>query len=163
MGLICLLAAHLLQCWSNLSLHLESGLLLLCFYIALWLWQFLWVVRRWVVFAPSSLCVWSQRLWRSLQIILLCQGFLHIHLLEFGSLNLWCHGLISLKAILVLIYLIIVRSCCLQRFPWLSFTICPYNLLLLAGLLDYTCVRTELFYVSSYWSVSSGTSLYKSP
>ena len=34
MGLMCLLAAHLLQYWSSLCLHLERRLLLSCFYIA---------------------------------------------------------------------------------------------------------------------------------
>ena len=63
-----------------------------CFYIAsLWLWWFLWIGPRQVVFAPSSLCVWSQRPWRSQrprrsqQIILWHQVFLHVHLLEFDG------------------------------------------------------------------------------
>ena len=56
-------------------------LLLLCFYIAsLWLRRFICIGRRREVFAPSSLCVWSQRPERSRQIILLHQGFLHVHL-----------------------------------------------------------------------------------
>ena len=71
-----LLAAHLQQCQSSLCLHLRSGVLLSCFYKAsLWLRRFLWVGRKRVVFAPSSLCVWSQRPWQSRQIILLPQGF----------------------------------------------------------------------------------------
>ena len=77
MGLMCPLATHLLQCPSSLCLHPGSGLLPSCFYItSLWLRRFLWVVRRRVVFAPSSLCVWSQRPWRSWQIILLPLGFI---------------------------------------------------------------------------------------
>ena len=52
----------------------------------LWLWRFLCVGRRGVVIAPSVLCVWSQRLWRSWRIILLLLGFLRIHLLEFNRL-----------------------------------------------------------------------------
>ena len=72
MGLICPLAAHLRQCQRSLCLHPVSKLLLLCFCIASsWLWQFLWEDRRAEVFAPSSLCVWSQMPWRSLQIIVL--------------------------------------------------------------------------------------------
>ena len=75
-GLMCLLATHLRQCWSSLCLHPGSGLLLLCFYMAsLWLLRFLWVGRRRVVYALSFLCVWSQRPWRSRQIILLPLGF----------------------------------------------------------------------------------------
>ena len=63
---MCLLAAHPWQCRS--SLYPGSGHLLLCFYIAsLWLWQFLWVGRWPVEFAPSFLCVWGQRPWRSRQ------------------------------------------------------------------------------------------------
>ena len=47
MGLMCLLIAHLVQCWSSLCLHPESRLLLSCFYIAsLWLQQFLWEGHR---------------------------------------------------------------------------------------------------------------------
>ena len=81
MGQMCLLVAHLLHCRSSLCLHPVSRLLLLCFYIAsLSLWRCLWRGCRWEVFAPSSLCVWSQRPWRSRQMILLPQGFLHIHL-----------------------------------------------------------------------------------
>ena len=84
MGLMYLLAAHLLQCWSSVCLHPGSGLLLLGFYIAsLWLRQFLWVGCRQVVFTLSFVCVWSQRPWQSRQIILLPIGFLHVHLLEF--------------------------------------------------------------------------------
>ena len=57
-----------------ICLHLVIELLLLCFYIAsLWLRRFLWGDRRREVLAPSSLCVWSQMPWRSLQItVLLC-------------------------------------------------------------------------------------------
>ena len=48
-----------------------------CFHIAsFWLRRFLWVSRRRVVFAPFSLCLWSQRLGRSRQIMLLPLGFL---------------------------------------------------------------------------------------
>ena len=65
---MCLIAAQLLQSWSSLCLHSGSGLLLSCFYItSLRLWQFLWVVRRRVVFSPSSLCVLSQKTWRNRQ------------------------------------------------------------------------------------------------
>ena len=57
-----------------------------CFYIAsLWLRQFLWIGRWREVFAPSYLCVWSQRPWQSRQIILLLRGFLHVHLQEFDG------------------------------------------------------------------------------
>ena len=83
MGLMCLIVAHPLQCQSSLCLHPGSGLLLLCFYIAsLWLQRFLWGGRGWVVFTPTSLCVLSQRPWRSRQIILLLLRFLLIHLVE---------------------------------------------------------------------------------
>ena len=59
MGLMCLLAAHLLRCQSSLYLHLGSGFLISCFYIAsVLLWWFLLVGRRRIVFAPSSLCAW---------------------------------------------------------------------------------------------------------
>ena len=97
MGLMCLLAVHLLQCQSNLCLHPRSGLLLSCSYLAiLWLRQLLWVGRRQVVFAPSILCVWSRRPWRSQQIILLPVGFLHIHLQEFNGsskfVTLWIYS-----------------------------------------------------------------------
>ena len=52
-------------------------------------------------FAPSSFC---QKPWGSLQITVLPRGFLQEHLLEFDRLvNLWCSGLISPKAILVLL------------------------------------------------------------
>ena len=71
MGLMCLLAVHLLQWQSSLCLHPESRLLLSCFYIAsLWLRRFLWVGRRRVVFVLSFLCSW-----RSWQMILLPLGF----------------------------------------------------------------------------------------
>ena len=40
---------------------------------------FIWVDHRRVVFAPSSLCVWSQGSWRSQRIILLPLGLLHVH------------------------------------------------------------------------------------
>ena len=64
--------------WSSLCLHLENRLLLWCFYRAsLWLRWFLLVGCRRVVFAPSFLCEWSQRPWRSRQIILLPQFFAH--------------------------------------------------------------------------------------
>ena len=73
---MCLLAIHLLQYRSNLCLHQRAEFFFLCFYIAsLRLRQFLWIGRKRVVFAPSSLCVWSQRPWRSRQIIVLRQGF----------------------------------------------------------------------------------------
>ena len=63
---MCLLAAPLLQCRSSLCLHLRSGLLLLCFYIAsLWLRRFLWVGRRRIVFASTSLCVWIKAMAKS--------------------------------------------------------------------------------------------------
>ena len=88
MGLICLLADHLLRCRSRHWLHPRSGLLFSCFYIAsLWLQRFLKVGRWRVVFALSSICVWRQRPWRSRQIILLPLGFLHVHLLEFEGLS----------------------------------------------------------------------------
>ena len=80
---MCLLAAHLLRYRSSLCLHPGDGLLLPCFYIvSLWLRLFLRVGRRQVVFAPSFLSVWSQRPWRSRQIILLPLSFLHVHLQE---------------------------------------------------------------------------------
>ncbi len=80
---MCLLAAHLQQYRSSLCLHPESESLLLCFYIAsLWLRRFIWVGRWRVVFGPSFLCVWSQRPWRSRQIILLPRGFLHVHVVK---------------------------------------------------------------------------------
>ena len=73
---MCLVAAPLLQCRSSLCLHPGSRLLLSCFYIAsLWLWRFLLVCRRRVVFAPSFLCAWSQRHTRCRQIISLPLGF----------------------------------------------------------------------------------------
>ena len=75
---MCLFATHLLQCRSSLCLHPGNGLLLSCFYIAsLWLRWFLWVGRERVLLAPSFICVWTQRPWRSRQIILLPLGFLH--------------------------------------------------------------------------------------
>ena len=75
MGIMCLLAANLLQCWSSLCLHPRSRLLLSCFYIAsLWLRWFLWVSCRRVVFPLAFLCVWSQRPWQSRQMILLPLG-----------------------------------------------------------------------------------------
>ena len=87
MGLMCLLAVHLLQYRSCLCLHPGSGLLLWYFYIAsLWLRQFLWIGRRRVAFAPSFLCVWSYRPWWSRQ-ILLPVGFLHVHVQEFDGLS----------------------------------------------------------------------------
>ena len=47
MGLMCLLAVHLLKCQSNLCLYPGSRLLILCFYIAsIWLWCFLWVENK---------------------------------------------------------------------------------------------------------------------
>ena len=65
-------------------LHPVSGLLLSCFYIAsLWLLRFLLGGRRREVFAPSSIYIWGQRPWQSRQIILLRQGFLHVHRLEY--------------------------------------------------------------------------------
>ena len=73
MGLMCPLAAHLLQCRSSLCLHLGSELLLLCFFHSIIMAAtvfFLLGCKR-VVFVPFSLCVWSQRPWRSRQIILL--------------------------------------------------------------------------------------------
>ena len=71
-----LLATPLLQCRSSLCLYPGSGLLLSCFYIAsLWLRRFLSVSRRRVVFAPSFLCVWSQKPWRSRQIIISTSRF----------------------------------------------------------------------------------------
>ena len=93
---MCLLAVHLLQCPSSLCLYPGSGLSLSCFYIAsLWLQRFLWVGLRRVVFAPSSLCVWSQRSWRSRQIILLPLGFPHVHLIEFVYTALQCRSSMS--------------------------------------------------------------------
>ena len=66
-----------------------SGLVFSCFYISsLLLRRFLWVGRRRVVFSPSSLCVWSQRSWRSRQIILLRQGFCMYTLNSIYSPNL---------------------------------------------------------------------------
>ena len=104
--LICLLSAHLLQCLSSLSLHPGSGLWLSCFYItSLWLQRFLWVGRRWVVFAPYSPCVWNQRPWRSRRIILLSLGFFFCTYTckdSTDSQNLWCRGSISPKVVLVL-------------------------------------------------------------
>ena len=59
---MCLLAVHLLQCQSNLCLHLENGLLLWCFYReSLWPRRFLLVGRRRVESTPSFRCEWSQR------------------------------------------------------------------------------------------------------
>ena len=93
---MCLLATHLQQCRSSLCLHPWSALLFSCFYIAsLWLLRFLWVGRKRVIFAPSSLCLWSQKPLRSWQIILLRQVFFNVHFLEFD-------GSISQKSILVL-------------------------------------------------------------
>ena len=84
-----LLAAHLQQCQRSLCLHPVSELLLLCFYKAsLWLRRFLWGDHRLEAFAPSSRCVWSQRPWRNLQIILSSQGFFSDkHLLKFDGLS----------------------------------------------------------------------------
>ena len=56
-----------------------------CFYIAsLWLRWFLWEDRRSEVFAPSSLCVWSQMPWRSLQMIVSPRDVLYEHLIFDG-------------------------------------------------------------------------------
>ena len=78
MGLMCLLAVHLLQCRSSLCLHPESGLSLSCFYIAsLWLWQFLCVGHRQVIFAPSFLCMESKALAKSTTNIVACRFFAH--------------------------------------------------------------------------------------
>ena len=98
----CSTPATMLKC-----LHPGSGILLSCFYIvSLWLWRFLWVSHRWVVFAPSSLCAWSQKPWRNQQIILLPVGFYVFCMYTFknstNSQNLRCCGSISPKAILVL-------------------------------------------------------------
>ena len=54
---------------------------------SLWLWQFLWGDYRLEVFAPSSLCVWSQMPWRNLQIRVLLWGFLNEFLLRFNKLS----------------------------------------------------------------------------
>ena len=84
MGLMYSLAEHQQQCQRSLCLHLGSKLLLSCFYWAsLWSWQFLWGDHKLDVSAPSFLCVWSQMIWRSLQIRVLPQGFLH-ELLRFN-------------------------------------------------------------------------------
>ena len=101
---ICFLAAHLLKCQSSLCLHAGSRLLLSCFYIAsLWLQQFLWVSRRRVILAPSFLCEWSQRLWRSRQIKLLPLGFFtYTFKNSTDSQNLWRRWFISLKSMLFL-------------------------------------------------------------
>ena len=75
MWLMCLLAAHQLQCQSS-SVSIWEADLLSCIYIAsLWLQRFLWVGRTQIVFAPSFFCVWSQRPWQSQQIILLPVDF----------------------------------------------------------------------------------------
>ena len=77
---MCLLEARLLQCQSSLCHYPGSGLLLLCFYIAsLWLRRSLWVGHGREVFPPSFLCVWSQKPWRSRQIILLPLGVFFAH------------------------------------------------------------------------------------
>ena len=68
-----------------------------------WLRQFLWRGRWRKVFAPSSLCVWSQMPWRGRWIILLPQGFgTYTFQNSTDSQNLWCRGSISPKVILFL-------------------------------------------------------------
>ena len=68
---MCLLAAHLLQCRSSLWLNPGSRFLLSCFYIvSLWLWRFLWVGRKRVVFTPFSSVDESKALAKSAKIFL---------------------------------------------------------------------------------------------
>ena len=76
MGLMCLLAAHLWQCQRSLCLHPVNEFLHSCFYItSLWLRRFLWGDRRPELFAPFSLCGWSQMPVKNLQIIVYPQSF----------------------------------------------------------------------------------------
>ena len=76
------LAEHQQQCQRNLCFHP-------CYYRAsLWLWQFLWGDHKLVAFAPSSLCLWNQRLWRNLQTRVLPLVFLH-------KLHLWFDELLE--------------------------------------------------------------------
>ena len=94
MGLVYHLVEHQQQCQRSLCLPPESKLLLSCFYRAsLWLRQFLWGDYRLEVFAPSSLCVWSQMPWRNLQTSVWPLGFLYKFFLWFDrlseSLMLW--------------------------------------------------------------------------
>ena len=75
-----------------------NELLLSCFYRALW--EFLRGDQTLEVFAPSSLCVWSQMPWRNLQIkVSLCTN-------SFYDLtdcqNLWWRGYVSPKTSLIL-------------------------------------------------------------
>ena len=98
---MCHLAVHLLQCQSSRFLHMRSGLLLLCFYIAsLWLWRFLWIGHRRVVFAPSS----ESKALAKLTNNIVASRFFCTYTFKNSteSQNLWCHGSISPKAILVL-------------------------------------------------------------
>ena len=127
MGLMYLLAAHLLKYRSILCPQLESGLLLSCFYIdLLWLRRFLWEGRRRVVFAPSFVYVWSQMPWRSRQIIVLPRGFLHEHLLVFNGYSRivmsWIDFSESLFGCLLLSICLLcsgyIRRYSLWRCPW---------------------------------------------
>ena len=75
MWLICPLA-ELQKCQRSLCLYPVSEPWLTCFYRAsLSLWQFLSGEHRLEVFAPSSLCVWNQKLWRNLRTRVPPRGF----------------------------------------------------------------------------------------
>ena len=106
MRLMCLLAAHLLQCWSSQCLHPVGDLLVSCFYIASLCKGFFFSlgIPSARSICPSSHCVWSQMPWRSRWIILLPWGFFCMNTLtnSTSSQNLWCRGSISPKPILVL-------------------------------------------------------------
>ena len=115
---MCLLTTRLHQCRNILS-PLPS-----CFYIAsLWQRLFLWVGRRGAVFAPFSLCLLSQRLWRSRQIILLPLGFLLVHLQEFDVLTKFVMSWIDFSEIMFInvaypLYLFVILDTIPKLIVW---------------------------------------------
>ena len=99
MGLIWLLAEHLLQCRSSLCIHPGNGLLLWCFYTAsLWLRRFLLVDRRGVEFASSFLFEGRSKTDKYCCVSVFCA---YTFKNSTDSQNLWC-GSISPEAIMIL-------------------------------------------------------------
>ena len=90
------------QCRRSMCLHLVRKPWLSCYYRAsLYLWQFLWGDHKQEVFAPSSLSVWNQILWRNLQqecnLKVFCTNSYDLT----DCQNLWNCGSISPKTVLI--------------------------------------------------------------